>query len=229
MSMLSNAFIHALLGSCEGKMMKKHVSANALSIKSTLKLKYLEEHLIEVEGLIREWRGQLDAPQGVEYSPAVEEDLDKKRILKSHLRSRRLWHHHADWERQLRSMWELMSRLRRKIAEEHPKWSAESEFVNTALKAGFAQASGEVSRKYHRVDSQLFWAHTPIGPASNEAESEHWALIQELAKGKEMTELVSIGSEIKRLERQMKTLIDEAVKSKDILYPCRFCRHLWKD
>ena len=39
--------------------------------------------------------------------------------------------------------------------------------------------------------------------------------------------LVAEFNETEKVEDQIRALAGKLVKSKDILYPCKFCRHLW--
>ncbi len=57
---------------------------------------------------------------------------------------------------------------------------------------------------------------------------EHEYLSNEISKIGHMTKLVEEWSEVKLLQKSMEAIANNLVKSSDILYPCRFCKHLWK-
>ena len=44
----------------------------------------------------------------------------------------------------------------------------------------------------------------------------------------EMEKLIERWRDLEVLQEHMKIIANKVIKSKDILYPCRFCRHLWK-
>ena len=62
----------------------------------------------------------------------------------------------------------------------------------------------------------------------NMVEKEHRDLSDEIAQTDEMKNLVNLSIDIIKLQEAMRTIAMKALKSSDILYPCRFCRHLWK-
>ena len=59
-------------------------------------------------------------------------------------------------------------------------------------------------------------------------QDEHSSLARSLAKHEDKKKLVDYWHEIKDLEDHMTQIASRVLKSRDILYPCRFCRHLWK-
>ncbi len=59
-------------------------------------------------------------------------------------------------------------------------------------------------------------------------ENEHRDLINFIAGRQEMKELIIEWNNLTNLQNQMRVLASKAKKSKDFLYPCQFCRRLWK-
>jgi hypothetical protein len=94
----------------------------------------------------------------------------------------------------------------------------------------------EVKRdRYHLVsEGILYYDHDPIATSIQQTEEksmvvmEHWGLIYELADLKQTKEAIKLWMQIKEIEEKIRRLVMNALKSSDILYPCRFCRHLWK-
>ena len=58
-------------------------------------------------------------------------------------------------------------------------------------------------------------------------EKSHTRLIDTIAVYNKTKALADEFNETEKVEKQMKALAGKLVKSKDILYPCKFCRHLW--
>ena len=57
---------------------------------------------------------------------------------------------------------------------------------------------------------------------------EHEGFINEISQMECMKKLVNEWSDIKDLQESVKAIANRAIKSNDILHPCRFCKHLWK-
>ena len=57
-------------------------------------------------------------------------------------------------------------------------------------------------------------------------EEEHEDSIYYLANQKPLSELSTPWHEIQNVQEQIRALVGRVLKSNDILYPCRFCRHL---
>ena len=101
--------------------MKKNTGETVAEVKKERLKKHLNE---EVPKLILEWVKQLNAPGPFLYrdddrwgwqSPyrlALEHDPDSNHVLRRHLRSRALWRHHADWEKAMDGIFELMKIVR---------------------------------------------------------------------------------------------------------------------
>jgi hypothetical protein len=58
-------------------------------------------------------------------------------------------------------------------------------------------------------------------------EKEYRGFIRSLSKSSTMMQLASSWLEASQLENRMLTIADKMLKSSDIFYMCRFCRHLW--
>ncbi|GAI23265.1 unnamed protein product, partial [marine sediment metagenome] len=58
---------------------------------------------------------------------------------------------------------------------------------------------------------------------------EHWQMISELGESKEMLELAQEWQRVLALQEKMIELVQKAIESSDILYPCQFCRRLWQE
>jgi len=225
------------------------------AVASEIKKEYLKEHLKQVEGLITEWIEQLRAPgsfsphDGVlgwesEYRPRLEGDPDSNHILRSHVRSRALWRHHTDWERQLTLAWSLVAQLREMSTGQLPLgrgsdavgiWNS---YIGTALLVAF-----EATRRKRRVSMNYKVPEDGVGVACGDfkidivavteeqrkaVQEQHLSLAKSMAENKAMKQLVYCWQEIEGLEDHMTQLASKILKSRDILYSCRFCRHLWK-
>jgi len=220
-----------------------------------LKKEYLVQHLKEVEGLIANWIGQLKVPgpfspheEGLgwesEYGPPLEADPDSNHILRSHIRSRALWRHHTEWERQLALAWSLVTQLREMSTKQLPLirdgdavgiWT---NYTGTALLAAFEglHRNRRVRMNYKIPENGLGVAagdfKIDIGAATEKQrkaiQEKHSGLAMSIAQQQAMKQLVDCWHEIGALEGHMTQLVTKILKSRDILHPCRFCRHLWK-
>ena len=233
--------------------MAKAVKQSAVA--KELKKEYLVQHLKEVEGLIVNWIGQLKVPdpfspheEGLgwksEYRPPLETDSDSNHILHNHIRSRALWRHHTEWERQLALVWSLVTQLREMSTGQLPLikdgnavgiWT---NYIGTALLAAF-----EGLRRNRRVIMNYKTPENGQGVAAGDfqidieaatekqrkaIQEKHSGLAMSIAQQQAMKQLVDCWHEIVALEEHMTQLVSKILKSRDILYPCRFCRHLWK-
>ena len=52
---------------------------------------------------------------------------------------------------------------------------------------------------------------------------------EEIAASKEMAEAVKIWGEAMTLQEGMIGFVRTALRASDVMYPCRYCKHLWKD
>ncbi|MFB0557159.1 MAG: hypothetical protein ACETVW_04825 [Dehalococcoidia bacterium] len=220
-----------------------------------IKKEYLMEHLEDIKRLIKGWISQLSTlnpftPRDGVWnwqsgsSPDLERDQDSNHMLRRHLHSRALWSHHAEWERKRDILWSLKGRVQ-KLADNHYLKQLSNEqrkhrenYVAVALYAAFeSRCSGkplEVRYKTPHDKLGIALGNFKIELAASTAdertsiEKEHKGFINYLAKVEPMKELSALWQEIQYLEEQMRALANKALKSNDILYPCRFCKHLWK-
>lgn len=233
--------------------MTKTVKQSAVARE--LKKEYLAQHLKEVEGLIVNWIGQLKVPgpfsphdEGLgwesEYRPPLEADPDSNHILRSHIRSRALWRYHTEWERQLTVVWSLVTQLREMSIGQLPLirdgetvgiWT---NYVGTALLAAF-----EGLHRNRRVRMNYKIPENGLGIAAGDfkidtraatekqrkaIQEKHSGLAMSITQQQAMKQLVDCWHEIVALEEHVTQLATKILKSRDILYPCSFCRHLWK-
>ena len=172
-----------------------------------------------------------------------EQNPDTNHMIRRHLRSRALWSHRANWEHKLENIWQLTGQVRDDIKKKHVKqssskqWHYTEDYVNIALWQGFEVACGRtLSLDYKVPDSKIglsFGAHlieTSARSAKSRTllEKEHGEFILGIAAAKEMKELADLWSEVAELQEAMRAMAEKALRSNDILYACRFCRHLWK-
>jgi len=59
-------------------------------------------------------------------------------------------------------------------------------------------------------------------------EEEHWSMIYAIATLDEMKQIATDWQQVLVLQKSMRELVNKALKSSDILYPCRFCKRLWE-
>ena len=233
--------------------MAKTVKQSAVA--KELKKEYLAQHLKEVEGLIVNWIGQLKVPDPVspheeglgwksEYRPLLETDSDSNHILRSHIRSRALWRHHTEWERQLTLAWSLVTQLREmsigqlSLIKDSDTVEIWTNYVGTTLLAAF-----EGLRRNRRIRMNYKIPENGLGVTAGDfkidieaatekqrkaIQEKHSDLAMSIAQHQTMNQLVDCWHEIVTLERRMTLLVSKILKSRDILFPCRFCRHLWK-
>ena len=233
--------------------MAKAVKHSAMARE--IKKEYLVQHLEDIKRLITSWISQLSvpnplAPRGgvwnwqLVYSPDLERDPDSNHMLRRHVRSRALWIHHTEWERKLNILGDLLSQVR-KLAEDKylEQLSDELEkykenYIGVALWVAF---DSTYSRKplqihYKILDNEPgvalgdFKIELSASTANERTliENEYKDFIHYLVGLEPMKELSTLWHEIQNVQEQMRALARKALKSNDILYQCRFCRHLWK-
>jgi len=232
-----------------GKTVKKS------AIAKELKKEYLVQHLKEIEVLTGNWIKQLKVPspfspheEGLgwdfEYKPSLEADPDSNHILRSHIRSRALWRHHTEWEQQLALAWSLVTQLREISTGQLPHTGDDdavgiwTNYIGTALLAAFEglRRNSQVKMNYKIPENGLGVAAGDFKidiAASTEKQrkaiqEKHSSLAMSITQQQAMKQLVDCWHEIVVLEGSMTQLVSKILKSRDILYPCRFCRHLWK-
>ena len=224
-------------------------------IAREIKKDYLMQHLDDVRNIITNWIPQLNSPaplfprevlfgwQSI-YGPSVEIDPDSNHILRHHAHSRALWRHHNDWELKLSNVWELTVRLKEQVDDIYSKLpkskspECKENFLGIALWVAFDSLYLRKSPRIHyetpddqkgvacgnyRIDSV---ASTKQERSS--IQKKHQQLIKSIIGIKELKDLTDSWQEVKKIEEQMQTIANKILKSRDILYPCRFCRHLWK-
>ena len=222
-------------------------------IGKEIKKEYLRDHLKDARKLMEDWLPTLKAPplmpqKGIwgwesVYSPAIEKDQDNNHILRRHLRSRAFWSHHANWELKLNDIWHLTNQLYINAKNQPPKQSSNMqtqytpEYFTTALWKGFDVADGRAIDDWYKVpDDQrgvsygAYKIELSVTTRKERAliEKDHRQFIDYLAQLQEMRQIVVLRHEVGALQTQMYSIVNKVLKSGDILYPCMFCKHLWK-
>lgn len=233
--------------------MAKAVKYSALA--KEIKKEYLTQHLDNAKTLIAGWISQLSAPNPLApregiwgwlsvYRPALEEDPDSNHMLRKHVPSRALWRHHADWERKLDGIWSLINEARKQASDKHLEQPVEEQkeysenYLGVALWAAFDSAyTGKPLKIRYKMpddergvacgDYKIELAAATVGRRSS-VQKEHQDLANYVSERKGMKDLTDLWGEVQRLQEHMQALASKALKSNDILYPCSFCRHLWK-
>ncbi len=224
------------------------------SVAGEIKKDYLKEHLEDVKKLIHDWIPELYAPPPLTphkdvwgwktvYGSPIEQDPDSNHMLRRHLRSRSLWRYHSEWENELEIAWRLINKVRQKSDAKQKELSNSaqmqysSEYTSVALWKGFDVANGRQLEDWHKIpDDQhgiSYGAYKIELSAVNQADralikQEHRELIDHLAKLNDMRQLIELWSTVSKLQEQMRGIASKILKTGNILYPCTFCRHLWK-
>ncbi|MFC1958919.1 hypothetical protein ACFLV6_03295 [Chloroflexota bacterium] len=88
----------------------------------------------------------------------------------------------------------------------------------------------KVSDDQHGVVSGAYKIELSVTTKKDRAliKKGHCQFIDYLAQLKEMRQIVELWHEIGALQTQMYLIVNKALKSGDILYPCMFCKHFWK-
>ena len=220
-----------------------------------IKKDYLLRHLDEVEKLITDWIPQLNAPAPFLllddnwgwlsiYRPALEETPDSKHVIRQHLRNRTLWKHHAEWERKLEATWDLIIKVRKEANDVYTQLSINQStlhrehYVGVALTAVFnsiytgkpIKIQYQIPGDQHGVSCGDFKIEleATINEERLAIQKGHTDYTNTITSCGEMKQLIVIWHDIEVLQEQMKIIANKVIESKDILYSCRFCRHLWK-
>ncbi len=220
-----------------------------------IKKEYLLNHLDKVHTLITDWLPQINAPDPLlpdddkwgwlsVYRPTLERDPDSKHTLKQHLRNRRLWWHHTEWERKLDAVWDLLCQLRETAASVYSQSLSSQQmgykenYVGVALSAAFRSIyTGKPLRIQYQIPGDQHGVACGDFKIDLKATSDEERLsIQKghrdyaytIAKIKEMKRLSVLWHDIDVLQNKMLEIAGKRLKSNDVLYPCKFCRHLWK-
>ena len=224
------------------------------TIAQELKKEYLKEHLEDVKNLISNWIPQLIAPEPLSpnkgagglqpiYRPPTELEPDNSHILRRHLRSRALWSHHANWERKLDSIWDIAAKLCEEasnkygIISKNTKRQYTDDYVTVALWRGFDLAYGgkfwdwyKVPDDKHGVSYGAYKVELSAKTSNKRSLiiSEHRDFIKYIAELYDMNTLIELWKEVAGIQERMQSISIKALKSRDILYPCTLCKHLWK-
>jgi len=226
------------------------------AMATEIKKEYLKKHLNEVKKLVATWMGELTTPSlavrergqlswgwPIIYRPSSEHNPDSNHMIRRHLRSRALWSHHANWERKLENIWQLTGQVCDDIKKKYVKqssskqWHYTEDYVNTALWQGFEVACGRTLSLDYKVSvskiglsfgAYLIETSATSTKSRNLLEKEHRQFIHEIAATKEMKDLASLWSEVVEIQEAMRAIVAKALKSNDILFACRFCKHLWR-
>jgi len=220
-----------------------------------IKKDYMLRHLDEVEKLITDWMPQINAPAPFLllddnwgwlsiYRPALEENPDSKHVLKQHLHSRTLWRQHTEWERKLEATWGLITKVRKKANDLYISLSINQttlhreQYVGVALTAAFNSIyTGKPLKIQYKIPDDQHGVSCGDFKIEMEAtideerlsiQKGHTDFTNTITSFVEMKQLIVIWNDVEALRNQMRTIANKVIKSKDILYPCRFCRHLWK-
>jgi hypothetical protein len=229
-------------------------TAKHSEVAGELKKEYLRAHLESVKALVRSWTSELHAPEP--FAPVARiwgwqmcyrsprlDNPDDNHILRRHLNGRALWSHHGNLERKLEEIWRLTQQVRleaqtsKESLSVNSPWRYTDAYVPVALWKAFDMALGrEIGLRFTVPDGQLglsFGAYrieesatTPEARAS--VEKEYEGFIHALREFSQMKELGDAWQVSGQLETQISALADKALKSGDIFYTCRFCRHLWQ-
>ena len=183
------------------------------------------------------------------YRPGLQQDADSNHMLRRHLRSRALWAHHSDWGSRLEGAFELSTNVREKAAHLHHGKGSKGKsgsragthtegYLGAALWQAFRLARNHPpdTGNYRRGDGgkgvgfggYLIETSSASEKRFTRIRQEHLSLSYELSGLDEMKAIAEEWALIEKLQSQMQTLASKALKSSDFLYPCRFCKRLWK-
>ena len=219
-----------------------------------IKKEYLKEHLDSVHRMLEDWMMEINAPPPFalvdhllgwqsKYDTSLEFDPDKKHMLKQHLRSRAFWRHNTDWGTKLSDIWDLINSIRESATKKLSDSSVNKgykrleDYINTALWKGFEIARSRDMKIDYRIPDDnkgvSFGAfkieESVTSPEDQDlVKKEHSAFSEQLSTSDSMQRLVELWNEIREVQQSMGKIVVKIIKSRDILYPCRFCRHLWK-
>jgi hypothetical protein len=222
-------------------------------VATELKKEYLREHLESIKSLVRRFISELHPPEPLApnerawgwqslYRPPSENNPDDNHMLRRHLKSRALWRHYRNWEQKLEGIWQLIQQVRL-IAEdrknqlsENGKWKFTDESAPLALCKAFDIALGRpLNLQFKLPEDQLGLSYGAFRIEESAKTSEARLLIEEkyrkfihyLSETSTMIELANSWLQASQLELQVSSLAEDALKSGDIFYMCRFCRQLW--
>lgn len=212
--------------------------------------------LITVDYRLEPWK--LWACRSV-YVPPVEQDTVSNHILRKHLRKRALWRYHTEWEQRLNRIRHLgipicqrateIENVRAKGKQLTEDYKAvallealelalghtpEKSYSPKAQGASYAESRGIPEKLRSPRVQGVYYAEFLIEKTANAEQvngvvEEHWQMISELGESKEMLELAQEWQRVLALQKKMIELVQKAIESSDILYPCQFCRRLWQE
>jgi len=230
-------------------------AAKYTEMAKEIKKEYLLRHLDEVEKLIADWIPQINAPVPFLlldndwgwlsiYRPALEEVPDSKHMLRQHFRNRTLWKHHTEWEKKIEAIWDLITKVHKKANDVYIQLSISQStlhrehYVGVALTAAFNSIyAGKPLKIQYQVPADQHGVSCGDFKIEMEATTDeerlaiqkgHTDFTHTITSFGEMKQLIVIWHDIEVLQEQMKIIANKVIKSKDILYSCRYCRHLWK-
>jgi hypothetical protein len=224
------------------------------AVAAELKKEYLREHLQSVKGIIRSWMAELHPPEPFApdnrswgwqtcYQSPREENPDENHMLRHHLKSRALWSHHNNWERNMNEIWQLTEQVcleaktRKDKQSGNKSWKYSDDYIPLALWKAFEMVLGRVNELPFSVPGDqlgLCYGAFRIEGSVNTSEArllveeEYRNFIYSLSKDPTMKQIAESWLLASQLEEQMITIADISMKSGDIFYLCRFCKHLWK-
>jgi hypothetical protein len=222
-------------------------------VAKEIKKEYLRDHLDKVKNLANEWMSELHPPEPLKqnkddwgwpllYRSSHLENPEYNHILRHHLKSRTLWSHYGNWTRELNDIWEGIGAVKlaaKQITEKRLKespWAYTAEYVPLALWKAFDLALGTGTELPFTVPDDnrglKYGAYLIERSADSQdkrqlVEKQYRNLICELSQGKLMKDLTQKWLIARDWEGKISSLVDNIVKSGDIFYVCRYCRHLW--
>jgi hypothetical protein len=228
-------------------------AAKHSAVAEELKKEYLREHLDSVKSLIRDWISALAAAEPLaredrEWGWQCARRLpfhgcaDEIHVLRRHMKSRALWSHCSDLELKLEETWQLSEAARSMAATRHNKTSRKSERIYTldylplALWEAFNVADGKkISLAFKAPGDSNGLNHcgykieesATTQKVRADVEAEFCELVSDFSGTPAIKSLVNSWKEVRRMEGQILGIANNILKSNDIFYPCRFCRHLW--
>ncbi len=214
----------------------------------------LEKHLQEVEKTIEMWIPQLSAPDPFDsrdgkwgwqtvYQPAMEADDDLNHIIRKHLKSRRLWELHTEWEYSLNEIWSqlpaLHSHADKKICESLKRGMQYTEhFKETALWQAFHLGRRDRSARLTyqpneagfgiKLGAYIIEKSASSAEELKQIEKDHRQLVTDLTDIPEMKQIVAVWQRTLDLQSNMHSLATTLIRSSDYLNSCRFCKKLWQ-
>lgn len=235
-------------------MEKRKKTVDQSQMVFEIKKDRLEKHLREVEKTIKEWIPQLLAPDPFAsrgnirgwqkvYQSSIEADPTLNHMVRKHLKSRRLWRLHTEWQSTLNEVWSQLPSLR-DYANRHMSQSSQSamdyteDFIGTALWQAFLETRRDRSIRltYHpndpgsgiKLGGYVIEKSASSDTELKEVKKKHRELIAALTGTQEMKQIVEAWQRTLDLQSNMHSLATTLIRSSDYLNPCRFCKKLWQ-